>query len=514
MSGPTAHFLLPASTAGRLTGLERPSGAHAGLWFDKCVATERPLSGDPNLRGEDLQPWLRAFTAQLAGEASSLSQAEQRRALLIEGLGGRRLRGHLAGRLVTGVGLPHALENGFAWHPTLGVPWVPASGVKGVLRAALRLLHARTGEPEGPGSWDPDLWLGHEPRAGGDAGAVEHKSQAGRLIVFDALPLEPVKLEVDVLTPHHRDWIAVANGAEASEDALPTDWDEPTPIHFLTAAAGTEFSFGVALRPGVALPKGESLDHLAGALTAALEQLGLGAKTGRGYGGFGSVKKVTATDASVLLTSEQRAVIEEEDRRQRALAEEQAERQMEEDRLAELALQRRQRLEAWEGLAADAEADSSDGLEKAAVEVIDAWTSDPDADNAATEAERIAIAKAYGPIWVRGNTRSPDAGGVIGLGRDRAKAFALKLGVPPVASPVAAPAPADGPASRLSRLVDRITQLQNRVPGQVAPEEIAAVAMEADAVGALPERGFDKKAKKTRKSLSGRIDQLRNKHAS
>lgn len=36
---------------------------------------------------------------------------------------------------MTGLGRQHPLENGFTWHPTLGVPYIPGSSLKGLLRA-------------------------------------------------------------------------------------------------------------------------------------------------------------------------------------------------------------------------------------------------------------------------------------------------------------------------------------------------------------------------------------------
>ena len=39
------------------------------------------------------------------------------------------------GRFVTGTGRSHSVENGFAWHPTLGTPYLSGSSVKGMIRA-------------------------------------------------------------------------------------------------------------------------------------------------------------------------------------------------------------------------------------------------------------------------------------------------------------------------------------------------------------------------------------------
>lgn len=41
-------------------------------------------------------------------------------------------------RLVTGMGLPHPKENGFAWMRPYGIPYIPGSSVKGMLLGWLK----------------------------------------------------------------------------------------------------------------------------------------------------------------------------------------------------------------------------------------------------------------------------------------------------------------------------------------------------------------------------------------
>jgi len=140
-------------------------------------------------------------------------------------------------RFVTGLGRSHPIENGFAWHPTLGTPYLPGSSIKGMVRAWARK------EMEG-------------------------------VCFLDALPLAPVQLEADIMTPHYANWTA---------EKPPGDWCSPNPIPFLTAAPGTAFFFSFLPRAG---KSASDLDSLGEWLGDALLEAGAGAKTSIGYGRF------------------------------------------------------------------------------------------------------------------------------------------------------------------------------------------------------------------------------------
>ena len=92
---------------------------------------------------------------------------------------------------------------------------------------------------------------------------------------MDAIPVAPVRLDADIMTPHYAGW-------SASEP--PGDWMLPTPIPFLTVAAGTSFLF--VFVPGRVVSN-EDLKTIEDWLRAALVWAGGGAKTAIGYGRFG-----------------------------------------------------------------------------------------------------------------------------------------------------------------------------------------------------------------------------------
>lgn len=233
---------------------QRVEPGNAGLWYDKfCdLGQAQPDPTKPGL-GTEKAGWIKQVTRRPVGDAELLHDYYARRSQLVERSGGRLLCVRTTSRLVTGLGRAHPVENGFAWHPILGTPYLPGSSLKGLLRAwaltAQVEVDARLGTPEGRGD----------------------------VMLLDALPLGPVQLELDVMTPHYGDYYG--------SDQPPGDWMSPTPVPFLVVAPGATFHFAL-------IPRGEqaraSLDEIERWLLGALGELGAGAKTAVGYGLFGT----------------------------------------------------------------------------------------------------------------------------------------------------------------------------------------------------------------------------------
>lgn len=229
---------------------------HLGLWFDKFCHVWSESWGLKAERGDDQQSpklrWIHTVAGRKAGTDAEIRAYAQRIEQLVSARNGRMVAVTARSRFVTGLGRSHPTENGFAWHPTLGTPYLPGSSLKGLVRAWAR-------------SQSDPRW----PNILGD----EHCS--GTVALLDAVPLSPVKLEADVMTPHYAGW---------TDDEPPGDWNSPNPIPFLVTAAGLRLLCGIVpLRP-------EAAEHLATVetwLKEALDTLGAGAKTAVGYGHFG-----------------------------------------------------------------------------------------------------------------------------------------------------------------------------------------------------------------------------------
>jgi CRISPR-associated protein Cmr6 len=239
----------------------RPPEGHAGLWFDKFCncwlvqAGQWSLStpAGPNGVSPKLR-WIQTLTSGgPVGDLPLIEESSLRLSQLVESRAGRFAVYTTESRFVTGMGRTHPIENGFAWHPTLGTPYLPGSSIKGMVRAWVRTWGGKTA-----------------------AETIDHlfggPRSVGEICFMDAVPVQRVKLDADIMTPHYAGW---------DESDPPGDWRSPTPIPFLVAAERTRFLFGVFPRHGK--PMGE-LDLVFEWLTSALEWTGAGAKTAVGYG--------------------------------------------------------------------------------------------------------------------------------------------------------------------------------------------------------------------------------------
>ena len=189
----------------------------------------------------------------------------------------------------TGLGNEHPLENGFAFLNPYGLPYLPGSGVKGVLRQAAReLARQQWGDDQG---WTDEAITALFGKASAD-GETEH--QRGALMFWDVLPqIEGDALQVEVMTPHQSHYYQ--NGDSPHESG------QPNPINFLTVPPGSKFAFHVQcnvpllarLAPDL-VREGRWQQLLSAALTHAFQWLGFGAKTAVGYGSMDYDPEVAA----------------------------------------------------------------------------------------------------------------------------------------------------------------------------------------------------------------------------
>lgn len=301
MASAAQHFS-PTTIKGK-----RVWGGNTGLWYDKfCDRWDSGFGGFSTPNGSKETPkldWIdsvifprradgvpdRTKPAVHAGDPDLLAETAKRRAALARAQGGLCLEFILESRLLTGTGRPHPVENGMAWHPTLGVPFLAGSGVKGVLRSWARQAVDAT----------PDLIndLFGPPS--------DKKLHVGALQVLDALPVEPVLLAAEIITPHTGPWNQVepdAKRVQNLEDA-PADWHSPVPVPLLAVESGIRFQF--ILLPGTGpVPEGgwgATLARCQQWLSDALHDLGAGAKTTSGYGRFRPSAAPAPTDPDISL---------------------------------------------------------------------------------------------------------------------------------------------------------------------------------------------------------------------
>lgn len=158
-------------------------------------------------------------------------------------------------RLVVGLGGTHPEETSMTLHHIYGIPYIPASAVKGVTR-----------------HW-VDQNSGSEILQDSEFKHIfGTQKEEGKVIFFDAYPSGHIKLSIDIMNPHYPDYY--------SREKAPADWQNPNPIKFLTVE-DTKFCFWLAAKEKELLGKAKVW------LKEALKEHGIGARTSLGYGIFG-----------------------------------------------------------------------------------------------------------------------------------------------------------------------------------------------------------------------------------
>lgn len=213
----------------------------------------------------------------------------------------------------TGLGNEHPLENGFAFLNPYGLPYLPGSGVKGVMRQAAReLASGEWGDTSGwseaahyvltreeGGSRKPMLNKRGQPIAlsmldvlfGRESADGEAEHVRGALTFWDVIPrIKGDSLMVEIMTPHQSHYYQ-GGAAKGMGSTSPHESGQPNPIHFLTVPPGSGFAFHVQcdlahlrrLAPELAAAD-QWKNVLHSAFQHALAWCGFGAKTGVGYG--------------------------------------------------------------------------------------------------------------------------------------------------------------------------------------------------------------------------------------
>lgn len=162
--------------------------------------------------------------------------------------------------VICGMGERTPGENGLTLHPVYGVPFLPGTSLKGILRAWVLSQ-----------TWDADWQEGgvHFRALFGQGG---HDGAAGVVDILDALPVPGTAMfTLDVLTPHHADYY--------QGNSEPLGWEGPNPVQFLAAAKGVRYRVVVEGDPAWVSKAAEWL-------VLALAERGVGAKSRAGYGRF------------------------------------------------------------------------------------------------------------------------------------------------------------------------------------------------------------------------------------
>ena len=259
---------------------EQPrADCHVGLWNERFFAAYAQGWQGNSENVEGITAWWKKLDACTVGKKDTLEAMACRLRGMAQAQGGKVGVFRCAGPFVTGMGQPHPLENGFLWHPTLGTPYLPGSAIKGMVRALLT-----TALPHEDRKAVLQRWLG--TTESGQADADSSSMACGQFIFLDALPVQPCKLHVEIMTPHMGKWYEQGEdpAKNTSPDVLPGDWHAPVPVRYL-AATDVCLQFAVLPRAGTQTTEAD-IEDVWKVLARALSDLGAGAKTALGFGQF------------------------------------------------------------------------------------------------------------------------------------------------------------------------------------------------------------------------------------
>lgn len=266
-----------------------------GLWAKNEHASRKAWSDVAKLADRD-----RKLISKLIERQSAAAAVQEGAGTLL------RLDALATAPFTTGLGNEHPLENGFAFLNPYGLPYLPGSGVKGVLRQAAReLASGQWGETRGwieeeryplmeaegkerrpvRGKNDNPVMLSMlDLLFGRDTPSGESEHVRGALCFWDVIPqIEGDSLMVEIMTPHQTHYYQKGDS--------PHESGQPNPISFLTVPPKSRFVFHVQcdlphlqrLAPQLA-ESGHWKDPLESAFEHAFRWLGFGAKTAVGYG--------------------------------------------------------------------------------------------------------------------------------------------------------------------------------------------------------------------------------------
>ena len=229
-------------------------------WDDTTFNIDKQVNGNTEPKAfTHTKPNAMAAKYKQCGNQAELNTYQQR----ISQIPGVKTRGSTTQEpLITGFGLPHMTANSLAWHPTLGVPYIPGSTIKGLVR-----------------DWT-NQWCGVDADTikrifGSDTHTNDKDdNQLGSVIFFDALPVHPVKLKQCIMTPHYQDYYS------SQGTTPPSDNRSPVPISFLAVNVGCQFCFSLKARDN----SEDDIELVSKWLTEALAYIGIGAKTAVGFG--------------------------------------------------------------------------------------------------------------------------------------------------------------------------------------------------------------------------------------
>jgi len=188
-------------------------------------------------------------------------------------------------RIAVGLGTESVYETGLTLHPVYGFPYIPASGLKGVVRSYIIQICFDGKEELALGEPEFVTLFGDGLDTDNDSG------NRGKVLFLDAFPTKTPIIKADIINPHYREFF------DSEGKVPPADYFEPVPVSFLSVEK-TAFQFSIAVLSDDNMPiksifgskkydtQYETSSFIMHWLDRTLTEAGAGAKTTSGYGQF------------------------------------------------------------------------------------------------------------------------------------------------------------------------------------------------------------------------------------
>jgi len=206
----------------------------------------------------------------------------------------RKLKATPVGKIVHGLGAGHVRETALTIHSTYGIPYIPASSVKGVVRQWWIEAYGEGKETALTQSSEATAIFGTQ-------------QQRGCVQFYDVYLVNGLQLVPEVMTVHMKKYY--------EKSGMPTDDQPPTPVSFFTVkVADVDIYLSCLHRDH---QQAEQLLKKATEWTIrALEEFGIGSKTSSGYGYFRHVRDVTEQEFLPLIKQAKEQVASEMQKQQ------------------------------------------------------------------------------------------------------------------------------------------------------------------------------------------------------
>ncbi|MCA1933130.1 MAG: type III-B CRISPR module RAMP protein Cmr6 [Calditerrivibrio sp.] len=257
-----------------------------GLWFNKFIPlddkTYKPTSNNnQNLYVEYCAEKSKSIIkdSQKLLEQKHLNQINFIEAMRSLGYVEFVVHAKLISPLITGIGETHPNEVGISFDHTMGIPYISASSIKGLVRIAATLNEIFDEQGRIKENFTEEVIddKNFEDLCNIFGYSEKNNSSRGMVIFLDSYPTKTPNLKVDIINPHYGPYYTDPEGKTP-----PADYHKPVPIKFLVVEPGTEFVF----RALISKDASGYMEKIKKAYDKALTVEGVGAKTSIGYGIF------------------------------------------------------------------------------------------------------------------------------------------------------------------------------------------------------------------------------------